>query len=69
MNDIPIVRDVFQVKSFLYDKDIVDLALIGELGRRSVGKHSNTVRLKFYNRHLCYVFIINVLSEACRCPS
>ena len=44
-NDIPLVEDLVQMNIFLYDIDFDDGAMIGELARRSVGKHSNTVRL------------------------
>ena len=44
MDDISIVEDFVQVNSFLYDVDVVNGAMIGELAR-SVWKHSNTVPL------------------------
>ena len=68
MNDIPIVEDLVQVNIFLYDIDFVDGAMIGELAR-SVGKHSDTVRLLCYSSHICYVFDIDVFFIAYRCPS
>ena len=69
MNDIPIMEDLVQVNIFLYDIDIVDGAINGELAWRSVGKHSNTVPLLRYNSHICYVSNINALFEAYRFPS
>ena len=69
MGDRPIVEELVQVNIFPYDIDFVDWAMIGELARRSVGNHSNIVRLLRYNSHICYVFDINVLFEAYRCSS
>ena len=68
-NDIPIVKDLVRVNIHLYDLDFDDGTRIRELARRSVGKHSNTVRLLRYNSHICYVFDINVLSKTQYCPS
>ena len=52
MEDIAIVEDIIQADIFLYDMHIVDGSMIGELARRSVRKHSNTVRLSGYKSHL-----------------
>ena len=69
VTDVPIVEDLDQVIIFLYNMDIVDGAIIGLLARRSVSKHSNTVRQLRYHNHICYVSNINGLFEASRCPS
>ena len=69
MDDIPLVEDLVKVNIFLYDIDIADGSLIGELGRRSVQKHPDNVRLLRYNNHICYVSNINVLFQAYRCSS
>ena len=45
MNDIPSVEDLLTLNILLYDIDIVDGNIIGELARRSVQKYENTVRL------------------------
>ena len=49
MNDIPIVEDLLTLNLVLYDIDIVDGSIIGELARRSVQKYKNTLRLLRYN--------------------
>ena len=67
MNDIPIVEDLLTVNIVLYDIDIVDGNIIGELARRSLQKYNNTVRLLRYNNHVCYVSNINAVFEAFRC--
>ena len=69
MESIVRVEAFDRVDFFLYDFDISNGSMIGELARRSVGKHSNTVRLLRYIRHICYVFDINALFKAYRCPS
>ena len=53
----------------LYDIDIVDGNIIGELARRSLQKYNNTVRLLRYNSHGCYVSNINAVFRAFRCPN
>ena len=52
MNDNPIVEDLVQVNILLYYVDFIDGAMIGELARTNVGKHSDTVRLLRYNSHI-----------------
>ena len=69
MDDIPTVEDLTSVNIFLYDIDIVDGTLVGELARRSIQKHSNTVRLLRYNSHICYIANIQTLFNAFRCPT
>ena len=68
MEDFAIVDDIFKTNFFLYDLDIVDGSLIGELAR-IVGKHCNTVRLFRYNSHIWHVSIINAPFKAYRCSS
>ena len=53
----------------LYDIDIVDGNIIGELARRSVQKYDNTVRLLRYNNHICYVSNINAVFQSFPCPN
>ena len=61
MNDIPTVEDLLTLNILLYDIDIVDGNIIGELARRSMQKYNNTVRLLRYNNHICYVSNINAV--------
>ena len=53
MNDIPFVEDLLTLNILLYDMDIEDGNIIGELARRSVQKYENTVRLLRYKNHIC----------------
>ena len=69
MNDIPIVEDLLTLNILLYDIDIVDGNIVGELVRRSVHKYENTVRLLRYSNHICYVNNINAVFQSFRCPN
>ena len=67
MNDIPFVEDLLTLNIVLYDIDIVDGNIIGELARRSLQKYNNTVRLLRYNNHICYVSNINAIFQDFGC--
>ena len=69
MNDIPTVEDLLTLNIVLYDIDIVDGNIIGELARRSVHEYENTERLLRYNNHICYVNNINPVVLSFRCPN
>ena len=69
MNDIPFVEDLLNLNIVLYDIDIVDGNIMGELARRSVQKYENTVRLLRYNNHICYVNNIKAVFQSFRCPN
>ena len=69
MNHIPFIEDVLTLNIVLYDIDIVDGNIIGELARRSVQKYENTVRLLGYNNHICYVNNIDAVFQSFRCPN
>ena len=59
MNDILTVEDLLTLNILLYNKDIVDGNIAGELARRRVQKYENTLRLLRYNSHICYANNIN----------
>ena len=61
MQDIAAVENIVPADVFLYDIDIVQGSMIGELARRSVGKDSNTVRLLRCNSHIFHDSIVNAL--------
>ena len=69
MNDIPIIEDLLTLIILLYDIDIVDGNIVGELARRSVQKYENTVRLLRYNNHICYVNNISAVFQSFCCPN
>ena len=69
MNDIPIVEDLLTLNNLLYDIDIVDGNIVGELARRSVQKYEKTLRLLRYYKHICYVNNINAVFQSFRGPN
>ena len=68
MDDIPSVEDIVGIYIFIYDIDLIDGAMVGELARRSIKKYEN-VQLIQYNSHICCVDNINALFKAFRCPT
>ena len=69
MDDIPSVEDIVGINIFIYDIDLIDGAMVGELARRSIEKYEKNVQLIRYNSHICYVDNINALFKAFRCPT
>ena len=69
MIDNPTVEDLLTLNILLYDIDIVDGNIVGELARQSLQKYENTVRLLRYNNHICYVNNINAAFQSFRCPN
>ena len=69
LKDIPKMEDLLQLNIFLYDIDFVDGELIGELCRRSIQEYENSVKLRRYNNHICYIKNINALFKAFRCTT
>ena len=69
MDDIPSVEDIVGINIFVYDIDLIDGAMVGELARRSIKKYEKNVQLIRYNSHICYVDNINALFKAFRCST
>ena len=69
MDDIPSVEDIVGINIFIYDVDLIDGAMVGELARRSIKKYEKNVQLIRYISHICYVDNINALFKAFRCPT
>ena len=69
MHDIAAVEDMVKTNFFIYDIDLIDGAMVGELARRSIKKYETNVQLIRYNSHICYVDNINALFKAFRCPT
>ena len=61
MDDIPSVEDIVGINVFLYDIDLLDGAIVGELARRSIKKYEKDVQLIRYSSHICYVDSIYAL--------
>ena len=69
MDDISSVEDIVGINIFIYDIDLIDGAMFGELERRSIKKYEKNVQLIRYSSHFCYVHNINALFKAFRCPT
>ena len=69
MDDIPSVEDIRCINIFIYDIDLIDGAMVGELTRRSIKKNEKNVQLIQYNSDVCYVDNIHALHKAFRCPT
>ena len=69
MDDIPSVEDIVGINVFIYDIDLNDGAMVGELARRSIKKYEKNVQLIRYNSHICYVDNIHALFKAFRSPT
>ena len=66
MDEIPIVDDLLTLNVVLYDINIVDGNIIGEVARRSMQKYNNTVRLLSCNNQICFVSNINAVFQEFR---
>ena len=69
MDDISSAEDIVGLNIFIYDIDLIDGAMVGELARRSIKKYEKNVQLMRYNSHICYVENIHALFKAFRCPN
>ena len=69
MDDIPSVEDIVVINIVIYDIDLIDGAMVGELAQQSIEKYEKNVQLIRYNSHICYVDKINALFKAFRCPT
>ena len=68
-DQIPIIEEQIKQNIFIYDFDIEDDEIIGELVRRSVERYDENIKLLRYNNHICYVNDINKFFKKFRCPS
>ena len=68
MDDFPSVEDIVGINIFIYDIDLIDGAMVGELTRLSIKKYEKSVQLIRYS-HICYVDNIHALFKAFRCPT
>ena len=69
MDDIPSEEDIVGINIFIYNIDLIDGAMVGELARRSIEKYEKNVQLIRYNSHICYVDNINALFTDFRCST
>ena len=69
MDDIPSVEDIVSINIFIYDIDLIDGAMVGQIARRSIKKYEKNVQLIRYNSHICYVDNIEAFFMAFRCST
>ena len=69
MDDIPSVEDIVGINISIYDIDLIDGAMVGELARRSIKKYEKNVQLIRYNSHICHVDNIHALFKAFHCST
>ena len=69
MDEIPSVGEIVSINIFIYDIDIIDSAMVGELARRSLNKYEKNLQLIRYNSHICYIEKIHALFKTFRCPT
>ena len=69
IDQIPIIEELIKQNIFIYDFDIEDDEIIGELVRRRVERYDENIKLLRYNNHICYVNDINKFFKKFRCPS
>ena len=69
MHDIPSVEDIVGINIFIYDIDLIDGAMVGELARRSIKKYEKNVQLIRYTSLICYVDYINAHFKAFCCSN
>ena len=69
MDDIPSVEGIVGINIFIYDIELIDGAMVGELARRNTKKYEKSVQLIRYNSHICYVDENHALFKAFRCPT
>ena len=66
MDDIPSVEVVVRINIIIYDINLIDGAMVGELARGSINNYENNVKLIQYNSQICYVDIIHELLKVFR---
>ena len=65
MDDIPSVEDIVRINTLIYDVDLDDGAMFGELARRNIKRYKKNVQLIRYNSHICHVDNIHALFKSC----
>ena len=67
--DLYIVERSTEVNIFVYDIEISDSGIIGELAERSSRRFNSTATLLRWNNHICYVTDVNKVLKSFRCSS
>ena len=69
VEDLPVVEEIVQRNTFIYDFDIQEGEYVGKLARRSIGRFDKTVKLLRFNNHIIHTNDIDSFFKCFRCPS
>ena len=69
VKDLPVVEEIVQRNIFIYDFDIQEGELVGELARRNFGRFDKTVKLLSFNNHIIHRNDVDSFFIRFRCPS
>ena len=69
LEDIHVVEDLAKVNILVYDFEVSENGIVGELAQRSLQRFNSTATLLRYNNHICYVTDVNKVFKAFRCPT
>ena len=69
LEDLHIVERLAEVNILVYDNEVSDGGIIGELAELSLGRFNSTATLMRYNNHICYVTDVNKVFVSFRCST
>ena len=69
VGDLPVVEEIVQRNTFIYDFDIHEGEYLGELARRSLERFDKTVKLQRFNNHIIHTNDIDSFFKSFWCPS
>ena len=69
LEDIHVVEDLAKVNILVYDIEVSENGIVGELAQRSLQRFNSTATLLRYNNNICYVTDVNKVFKAFRCPT
>ena len=67
LKDIHVVEDLAKVNILVYEIEVSENGIVGELAERSLQRFNSTATLLRYNNHICYVTDVNKVFKAFRC--
>ena len=69
LEDLHIVERLAEVNILVYDIEVSDGGIIGELAERSLRRFNSTATLLRYNNHICYFTDVNKVFKSFRCST
>ena len=69
LEDLHIVGRLAEVNILVYDNEVSDGGIIGELAQRSLQRFNSTATLLRYNNHICYVTDVNKVVKSFPCST